>query len=86
MTGIVFGIQGKFADCDKVLREALPLLEGNDEYKAGALFNLGIANSRLKNVTDAAKFFEQCTAIKGPYQTPCTDNLKSIRSAYRVVK
>jgi len=69
-----------------VLREALPLLEGNDEYLAGALFNLGVANSRLRNVSDASRFFEQCATLKTPYRAPCADNLKSIRSTYRVVK
>jgi hypothetical protein len=69
-----------------VLREALPLLEGNDERKAGALYNLGIDNSHLRNVTDAGKFFEQCAALNSPYQTLCADNFKAIRSTYRVVK
>ena len=86
MTGIVYGVQARYADCNKVLREALPLLEGNDEFKAGALFNLGIANSHLRNVADATRFFEQCAAIKSPYQPPCADNLKSLRSNYRVIK
>ena len=86
MTGVLYCSQGKFAEADKALRAALPLLEGNDENKAGALFNLGIANSHLKNLADAVKFFEQCIAIKSPYQPTCTDNLKAIRSTHRVVK
>ena len=86
MTGVEYSAQGKFGDADRELRAVLPLLEGNDEYKAGALFNLGVANSRLKNLADAVKFFEQCVAIKSPYQPTCTDNLKAIRSMYRVVK
>lgn len=86
MTGVVYGIQGKFAESDKVLREALPLLEGRDEYKAAALYNLGVANARLRKVADAGRFYQQCAAIAGPYKTMCTDNLKTIRSGYRVVK
>ena len=86
MTGVVYCSQSKFADANKVLREALPLLEDNDEYKAAALFNLGIANVHLKNMADSARFFEQCVAMKSPYQQVCSDNLKSIRSTYRVVK
>jgi tetratricopeptide (TPR) repeat protein len=86
MVGVVYCSQSKFSEANKVLRTALPLLEGNDETKAGALFNLGIANSHLRNYADAAKFFEQCIAIKSPYQPTCTDNLKAIRSTYRVVK
>lgn len=86
MTGVEYCAQSRFDEANKVLRAALPLLEGNDEYKAGALFNLGIANSHLKNLADAAKFFEQCVAIKSPYQPPCADNLKGIRATHRVVK
>lgn len=86
LTGVVYGIQGKFAESNKVLREALPLLEGRDEYKAAALYNLGVANTRLKNVAEAGRFYEQCTAIDGPYKTMCADNLKTIRSGYRIVK
>lgn len=86
MTGAVYGSQSKFGEANKVLRAALPLLEGNDDNKAGALYNLGVANSQLKNVGDAAKFYEQCSAIKTAYQRPCADNLKAIRSTHRVVK
>lgn len=86
MEGVQYCLQNKYADSNKVLREALPLLEGKDEYKAAALFNLGIANSRLRNVADAGKFYEQCAAISGPYRAMCTDNLKQLRSTHRVVK
>jgi len=86
MTGVVYCTQGKLAEANKVLRAALPLLEGNDERMAGALYNLGMANSQLRNVADASKFFEQCIAIKSPYQPVCTDKLKAIRSTYRVIK
>jgi tetratricopeptide (TPR) repeat protein len=86
MVGVVDCSQSKFGEANKVLRAALPLLEGNDDNKAAALFNLGIANSHLRNLADATKFFEQCIAIKSPYQPMCADNLKSIRSTYRVVK
>jgi hypothetical protein len=86
LTGVEYCAQGKFGESNKVLRAALPLLAGNDEYKAGALFNLGVANSRLRNVSDAVRFFEECAAIKSPYQPPCADNLKAIRSTYRIVK
>jgi len=86
MEGIVYGVQKRFADCNRVLRAALPLLEGNDEYKAGALFNLGVANLQLGNMGDAGKFFERCTAVNGPYRAMCADNLKKIRATYRIVK
>jgi len=86
MTGAVFGSQGKFGEANKVLRTALPLLEGSDENKAGALYNLGIANSQLRNYADAVKFYEQCIAIKSPYQPFAADHLKQLRATYRIVK
>ena len=86
MTGAVYSSQGKFGEANKVLRTALPLLEGNDENKAGALYNLGIANSQLRNYADAVKFYEQCIAIKSPYQPIAVEHLKQIRSTYRIVK
>ena len=86
MTGAIYGSQGKFAEANKVLRAALPLLEGSDENKAGALYNLGIANTQLRNYGDAIKFYEQCIAIKSPYQPYATEHLKTIRATYRVVK
>lgn len=86
LEGVAYGVQGKYADSNKALRQALPQLEGNDEYKAGALFNLGVANSQLKNVADAGRFFEQCATLSTPYRAMCTDNLKRIRATYRVVK
>jgi hypothetical protein len=68
------------------LSESLPLLESNDEYKAGALFNLGIASSHLRNFANAGAFFQQCTAFTGPYRAERTDNLKKIQSTCRIVK
>ena len=63
MTGVTDCAQGKYEDSNKALRESLPLIEGSNELKAAALFNLGIANSHLRNVSDAGRFFE---AVRRP--------------------
>jgi tetratricopeptide (TPR) repeat protein len=86
LAGALYSSQGKFAEADKTLRAALPLLEGNDELKAGALYNIGLANHRLKNPTEAIKFYEQCAALQSPYQPLAAENLKALRTVYRVVK
>jgi len=78
--------QTKYAEGDKELRTALPLLEGNDEVKAQALYNLGIANQGMKNFPEAMKFYEQCTAIQGPFQPLAANVLKTLKAKYRVVK
>jgi len=85
-TGALYVSQSKFAEGDKALRAALPLLEGNDDLKAGALYNLGIANQGLKKYTEAMKFYEQCTAIQGPYQPLAAGVLKTLKAKYRVVQ
>lgn len=86
MAGVTYCVQAKYGDCNKTLREALPMVEDKIDYKAAALFNLGIANSHLRNVPDAGKFFEQCAALESPYRPKCAENLKAIRSTYRVIK
>ncbi len=86
LSGAAYSSQNKFEDADKELRVALPLLEGNDEAKAGALFHLGVANYKLGRIVDAVKFTEQCAAIKGPYQAMAARNLKAIRSEYRITR
>jgi tetratricopeptide (TPR) repeat protein len=85
-TGALLVSQTKYAEGDKELRAALPLLEGNNEVKAGALYNLGIANQGLKNYPEAMKFYEQCTAIQGPFQPLAASVLKTLKAKYRVVK
>jgi len=86
MMGAVYASQGRFNDADKTLRAALPFLEGNDEAKGGALFNLGAVNQKLNNLADAIKFYEQCSAVNSPYQSMATNNLKGLRASHRVVK
>ena len=86
MTGALYSSQGKFTEADTELRTALPLLEGNDQIKAGALFNLGLANQKLNKLEDAVKFYEQCITIQSPYQSLAAGNLKGLKSRYRVLK
>ncbi|MCC7174500.1 MAG: tetratricopeptide repeat protein [Bryobacterales bacterium] len=86
MAGVQLSTQGKFGEADKALRAALPLVEGNDQVKAAALYNLGLANQWLKNLADAIKFYEQCTAIDSPFRPLAAGNLKGLKSGYRVIK
>jgi tetratricopeptide (TPR) repeat protein len=86
LEGALYSSQGKYKEADKTLRAALPLLEGNEEIKAGALYNIALANHRLKNVNEALKFYEQCAAIQSPYQPLAAENLKSLRAVYKVVR
>ena len=79
MSGTTLFTQNKFADADKELRAALPLVEGNDQIKAEALFDLGLANYKMKNIPDALKFNQQCAAIKSPYQSKAAENVRAMK-------
>lgn len=98
VTGIGLHVMGvsasnakKYAQADKLLREALPLL-ADEQMKAEALFHLGLANYNIGNgakdgskfILDALKFNRQCAAIKSPYQAPATKNIAAIRTQYRL--
>jgi tetratricopeptide (TPR) repeat protein len=89
--GIVHATENKFSEADQQLRAALPLIKGNDQMMAGALFYLGVANYRLgqksKNRThiqDALRFSQQAAAIKSPFQAPAQQNVKAIRTEFHI--
>ncbi|MBM3813635.1 MAG: hypothetical protein FJW20_18580 [Acidimicrobiia bacterium] len=91
--GMSLAAQSKFGPADQVLRDALPFVDDNDQLKAAALFNLGLANYRLgdsakspntQRILDALKFNQQCAAIKSPYQANAQRNITAIRSQYRI--
>ncbi len=82
----------KYGAGDAALRKALPLTDGNEQLKAAVLFNLGLANFRIgeaskaesNRIVDALKFYQQCAAIKGPYQATAQKNVTAIKSQYRI--
>jgi hypothetical protein len=90
--GVSYGIQNKFAQADKTLREGLPFMKGNDQLLAGAYFYLGLANFKLgdsktpdqQRILDALKFNQECAAIKSPYQALAQRNMKAIRSQFQI--
>jgi hypothetical protein len=85
MAGTSLSAQGKWAPADKNLRIALPLVQGNDQLVAGALFHLGLSNYQMgrgknaQQVADATRFFEQCAAMKSPFQAKARENLAVIK-------
>jgi hypothetical protein len=84
-SGIVNAATEKWGAADQSLRSALPLIQGNDQLSAPALFYLGLANYRLgkgKNkvqLQEAIRFTEQAAAIKGPFQSKAAQNAKAFR-------
>jgi hypothetical protein len=76
----------KWADCDKNLRAALPLVQGNEALKAQVLYYLGLANFQFGTLTmnkaqvmQAAKFSEQAAEIPGPFRDNAYHNAQVMR-------
>ena len=74
IAGITHSDKLEYYEADKDLRAALPLIKGNDQMTAAALFHLGVANYQLgktflkkAQVLEAVKFSEQSGAIKSPF-------------------
>jgi len=81
IAGVVYGAKGQYLNCDKSLRAAMPLIQGNAAMAGPALFFLGMANYNLGKMTlskakilEAAKFSEQSAAIPSAYTEQARHN------------
>jgi tetratricopeptide (TPR) repeat protein len=86
MNGKLYYTQNKFADTDKELRAALPLIQDNAQLKPEVLFYLAMANYKLEKAQDAANFNRECAATKSPFAGTCAKNLAAIRTQYKGLK
>ena len=86
VNGVILVAQEKNYRADQELRAALPLV-GDEQAKAAVLFNLAMANYKLGSVglnkaqvLDAAKFSQQCAAIKSQYQEQAAHNVTAMKA------
>ena len=92
MAGMSHAAKGNHAQTDTVLREALPLLAGNDMLLSHATFQLGLANHKMGEKGDSGRiqaaysFFRQCSGIKGPNAGAAARNVKVLATQYRGLK
>ena len=83
MIGSVSFQAEKWEAADQAFRAALPNLT-DPRFKAEVLNSLGWANYKLKNVSDAIKFYIDCTNIPGPLQQAAAKTLNTITAEYRI--
>ena len=91
MAGTTLSGQNKYAQADKMLRQALPLVKDNEQLNGTALFHLGLVNYKMaqasKNKTqiaDAVAFSKQAAATKGPLAAQAAKNLKVMQQEFGV--
>jgi len=82
LNGKLYYNEKKWADADRELRLALPLVESNAAVKPEVLFYLGFANYNLQKHQEAANFYKACAAIPGAFQAQATKNLQSLKSLH----
>ncbi len=85
MQGVAYNSQKHFSQADKSLRQALPLVKGNNQVLPLVLFQLGVADFELGKASksrammqDALKFSQQAAALKSPIQEQAQNNVKAI--------
>jgi hypothetical protein len=86
MQGLSYNGNKQFSQADKALRQALPLVKGDNQLEPVVLFQLGVADFQLgkasKNramMQDTLKFSKQSAAVKSPVQTDAK-TMKAISS------
>jgi tetratricopeptide (TPR) repeat protein len=88
MQGVSYNGKNQFAQADKALRQALPLVKDDSLLQPVVLFQLGVADFQSgkasKNramMQDALKFSQQSAAMKSPVQADAQNNVKAISAA-----
>lgn len=83
MIGSVSFQTEKWDAADQSFRAALPGLS-DPRFRAEVLSSLGWANYKLRNVSDAIKFYVDCTNIPGPLQQAASKTLNTITAEYQI--
>jgi len=91
MLGVALGMQSKYAQSDKALRAALPLIKDTPQLLGPATFFLGLGNYKLakdtkngKLAVEALRYSQQSAGISGPYQAQAEKNVKVIQAEYKI--
>jgi tetratricopeptide (TPR) repeat protein len=89
MIGVTHAGQGQYAQADKTLRKALPLIGDNAQLLPGALFYLGLANYQMgsgsgneSQLLAAREFFQRCSAMSSSFKAQAQKNLEAIEGQY----
>ena len=86
MLGVNHAEAQRYKDADEALRAALPLIQGQPNLQAPALFYLGVSNYNLgkptkdkKRIADAIRFSDECAKLASPFKDPALKNSRGMR-------
>ena len=80
MSGTLYYREAKYAQTDKELRAALPLVGFNQDIKAEVLYDLGFVNFKMNKTQEAANFYRDCGTLKSQFQATANKNLQEIKT------
>ena len=91
MAGVVYGKQARYAQSDRYLREALPLIRETPRLLAAAYYYLGYDNYAMAgelgdkaHAVDAVKYSKLCVAMDSPYRSLARQTIASVRNDFGV--
>jgi hypothetical protein len=89
MGGVSSSMTAQYARADQMLRAALPLIAGDANQEASALYQLGVSNYHLADTNpgrakDALAYWRRCAAYKSNFQAQAMKNADSIRSEFNL--
>lgn len=86
MNGKLYYEEAKFPQVNEELRAALPLVKSNQAVEAESLYYLGFANYKMEKPQEAANYYRECAAIKGPLQAAAAKNLQGLKTQFHGIK
>jgi len=91
MAGVVYGKQGRYAQSDKYLRQALPHILETPRLLSAAYYYLGYDNYALAgelgdkaHALDALKYSKLCVGMESPYGSLARQTIASVRNDFNL--
>jgi hypothetical protein len=88
---VVYGKQARYAQSDRYLREALPLIRETPRLLAAAYYYLGYDNYAMAgelgdkaHAVDAVKYSKLCVAMDSPYRSLARQTIASVRNDFGI--
>lgn len=84
MIGSIRSQQENWSEADKALRAALGVSSPGTDLSVMLLNSLGWANYKMRNISEALKFYERVAATPGPLQANAAQSITAIKAEYNL--
>ena len=92
VAGVIYARQGRWAQSDRYLREAVPLIRETPQFLAAAYYYLGYDNYAMASgelgdksrAVEAVKYSKLCAGMDSPYRSFARQTMESVRIYFNV--